>query len=81
VPRGPATVTRQNPAGLTQRQLQVLRLLSQGCTNAAIADRLVVSTRTVDSHVAAVLAKLGVATRRAAAARAADLVLLDPETR
>jgi len=81
VPRGPATVTRQNPAGLTQRQLQVLRLLGQGCTNAEIADRLVVSTRTVDSHVAAVLAKLGVGTRRAAAARAADLGLLDPKAR
>jgi len=81
VPRGPVGATRQNPAGLTERQVQVLRLLSQGCTNAEIADRLVVSTRTVDSHVAAVLAKLGVATRRAAAAKAADLGLLDPETR
>jgi DNA-binding CsgD family transcriptional regulator/energy-coupling factor transporter ATP-binding protein EcfA2 len=81
VPRGPVGATRQNPAGLTERQLQVLGLLSQGCTNAEIADRLVISTRTVDSHVAAVLAKLGVATRRAAAARAADLGLLDPEAR
>jgi DNA-binding CsgD family transcriptional regulator len=81
VPRGPAAVTRQNPAGLTERQVQVLRLLSQGCTNAEIADRLVVSTRTVDSHVAAVLAKLGVGTRQAAAARAADLGLLGPEAR
>jgi Bacterial regulatory proteins, luxR family len=45
----------------------VLRLLGQSCTNAEIADRLVVSTRTVDSHVAAVLAKLGVTTRRAGA--------------
>jgi DNA-binding NarL/FixJ family response regulator len=81
VPRGPVDATRQNPAGLTERQVQVLRLLSQGCTNAEIADRLVVSTRTVDSHVAAVLAKLGVGTRRAAAARAADLGLLDPEAR
>ena len=81
VPRGPVGATRQNPAGLTERQVQVLRLLSQGCTNAEIADRLVISTRTVDSHVAAVLAKLGVATRRAAAARAADLGVLDPEAR
>jgi DNA-binding CsgD family transcriptional regulator/energy-coupling factor transporter ATP-binding protein EcfA2 len=81
VPRGPVDATRQNPAGLTERQVQVLGLLSQGCTNAEIADRLVISTRTVDSHVAAVLAKLGVATRRAAAARAADLGLLDPEAR
>jgi DNA-binding CsgD family transcriptional regulator/energy-coupling factor transporter ATP-binding protein EcfA2 len=81
VPRGPVGATRQNPAGLTERQLQVLGLLSQGCTNAEIADRLVISTRTVDSHVAAVLAKLGVATRRAAAARAKDLGLLDPEAR
>ena len=81
VPRGPVGATRQNPAGLTERQVQVLRLLSQGCTNAEIADRLVVSTRTVDSHVAAVLAKLGVATRRAAAAKAADLGVLDPQAR
>jgi DNA-binding CsgD family transcriptional regulator/energy-coupling factor transporter ATP-binding protein EcfA2 len=81
VPRGPVGATRQNPAGLTGRQVLVLRLLSQGRTNPEIADRLVISTRTVDSHVAAVLAKLGVATRRAAAARAADLGLLDPEAR
>jgi DNA-binding CsgD family transcriptional regulator/energy-coupling factor transporter ATP-binding protein EcfA2 len=81
VPRGPVGATRQNPAGLTGRQVQVLRLVGQGCTNAEIADRLVVSTRTVDSHVAAVLAKLGVATRRAAATRAADLGLLDREAR
>jgi DNA-binding CsgD family transcriptional regulator len=59
----------------------VLLLLSQGRTNAEIADRLVISTRTVDSHVAAVLAKLGVATRRAAAARAAALGIVDPEAR
>ena len=70
-----------NQVGLTERQVQVLLLLSQGCTNAEIADRLVISTRTVDSHVAAVLAKLGVGTRRAAAARAADLGVLAPEAR
>jgi DNA-binding CsgD family transcriptional regulator len=59
----------------------VLRLLVEEFTNAEIADRLGVSTRTVDSHVAAVLAKLGVGRRRDAAARAADLGVLDAEVR
>jgi len=67
VPRRSHASTRANPAGLTQRQLDVLDLLADGLTNAEIAERLVVSVRTVDSHVAAVLAKLGVRTRREAA--------------
>jgi ATP/maltotriose-dependent transcriptional regulator MalT len=73
VPRGPLEETRGNPAGLTARQVDVLRLLGQGRTNAQIADQLVISVRTVDSHVAAVLDKLGVRDRRDAAARAAEL--------
>jgi DNA-binding CsgD family transcriptional regulator/tetratricopeptide (TPR) repeat protein len=73
IPRGPVESTRANPAGLTGRQAQVLRLVSQGLTNAEIAERLVVSVRTVDAHVAAVLDKLGARTRREAAARAAEL--------
>jgi DNA-binding CsgD family transcriptional regulator/energy-coupling factor transporter ATP-binding protein EcfA2 len=77
IPRGPVPGTRRNPAGLTGRQLQILQLLSEGLTNAEIAARLVVSTRTVDTHVAAVFAKLGVNTRRDAAARAAGFGLLD----
>ena len=73
VPRGPVPETRANPAGLTARQVDVLSLLGQGYTNAQIADQLVLSVRTVDSHVAAVLDKLGVRDRRDAATRAAEL--------
>jgi DNA-binding CsgD family transcriptional regulator len=69
VPRRRAATTRANPAGLTDRQLDVHALLAQGLTNAEIAERLVLSVRTVDSHVAAILDKLGVRTRREAAAR------------
>lgn len=76
IPRGPADDTRANPAGLTARQVDVLRLLARGYTNAQIAGELVISARTVDSHVAAVLDKLGAPDRRAAAARAADLGVL-----
>ena len=73
VPRGPQQSTREHPAGLTSRQAEVLDLLVRGRTNAQIADELVVSVRTVDHHVAAVLQKLGVSTRQEAAARAATL--------
>ena len=76
VPRGPVPSTRDNPAGLTGRQVEVVRLLADGLSNAEIAARLVVSVRTVDSHVAAVLDKLGAPTRRAAAARARALGLV-----
>jgi len=81
IPRGPRDETRVNPAGLTARQVDVLRLLGKGYTNAEIASQLVVSVRTIDSHVAAVLAKLDATTRREAAARAAELGVLDAENR
>ena len=69
---------RSNPAGLTERQLEVLRLLDSGHTNAEIADELVLSTRTVDRHVAEILAKLGVNSRRQAAARGRELGINHP---
>jgi DNA-binding NarL/FixJ family response regulator len=49
----------------------VLELLREGLTDAEIAERLVLSTRTVEHHVAAILAKLGVGSRREAARAAA----------
>ena len=75
VPHGPRESTRANPAGLTARQAEVLSLVAGGLTNAEIADRLVLSPRTVEHHVAAVLMKLGAATRRDAGRRAAELGL------
>ena len=76
IPRGPSSLTRRNPEGLTDRQVGVLELLAEGLTNAEIADRLVVSVRTVDSHVAAVLSKLGVQSRQDAVRAARELGLL-----
>jgi DNA-binding NarL/FixJ family response regulator len=73
VPQGRRRTTRENPAGLTARQLDVLALLTQGLTNAEIADKLFLSTRTVEHHVAAVLSKLGAASRQEAARRAREL--------
>ncbi|WP_136708157.1 LuxR family transcriptional regulator [Agromyces sp. H66] len=74
IPRGPSTPTRRNPAGLTGRQVDVLRLLAEGRTNAEIAERLVLSVRTVDTHVAAILAKLGVSSRHEAARMAGEVL-------
>ncbi len=72
VPRGPQPATRAHPGGLTPRQHEVLDLLVDGHSNAAIARRLVLSVRTVDHHVAAVLHRLGARNREEAAALARE---------
>ena len=64
------------PAGLTQREVDVLRLLAQRQTDKEIAEALFLGPRTIQSHVAHILNKLGVANRREAAAEAARLGLL-----
>ena len=61
--RGPYAAARRHPLGLTQRELQVLRLLAQGMGNQDIARRLVRSPRTVEHHVSAVLGKLNASSR------------------
>ncbi len=70
VPRGPNEATRTNPSGLTTKELEVLKLLAQGCTSAQLARRLHRSPRTVDHHVSAILEKLGVHSRTEAVAAA-----------
>lgn len=78
VPRGPRPRTLANPGGLTPRELEVLALLAKGLRNAAIAAQLVVSEKTVDHHVSAILRKLEVHTRGEAAVEAARLGLDSP---
>lgn len=56
-----------SPLPLTPREIEVLGLLAQGLDNTAIAERLVVTTRTVQNHVSTIYDKLGVATRTEAA--------------
>ena len=65
--RGPHAVTQANPHRLTRREMQVSQLLRDGLSDAEIATRLVISTRTASSHVSAILAKLHVRTRHQAA--------------
>jgi len=67
---------RETPAGLTDREVEVLGLIADGCSNAQIAQRLVISRRTAEHHVQHIYTKIGVSSRAAAALFAMEHGLL-----
>jgi DNA-binding CsgD family transcriptional regulator len=71
-PRRTRSRAAGHPAGLTDRETEVLTLLAEGLPDAGIAERLVISRRTVEHHVSAILVKLGVRSRQQAVARSAS---------
>jgi DNA-binding NarL/FixJ family response regulator len=62
-----APIRPSRPGGLTERQVEVLRLVAQGLSNREIAERLVISRRTAEHHVQDVYLRIGVSSRAAAA--------------
>ena len=78
IPRGPRPGTRSAPAGLTAREQEVLALLTEGLSDKEISRRLVLSDRTVHHHVSAILSKIGVTSRSAAAVEAARMGIGTP---
>jgi DNA-binding CsgD family transcriptional regulator len=80
LPRGPRPATRTNPLGLTPRQHEILLLLAEGLHNSEIAIRLSTTSKTVEHHVSAVMAKLQVRSRTEAVRRAYEAGLMSPST-
>jgi len=76
IPRGLRESTKSNPFQLTNRQIDVLNLLSEGLQNAEIAERLFISAKTVDHHISAILEKLEVNSRAKAVSKAQQVGLL-----
>lgn len=76
VPARRRATTRANAAGLTAREVDVLRLLAEGLSNAEVATRLYISRKTADHHVSAILSKLAVPNRRDAAVAGRELGLI-----
>ena len=71
LPVVPQPTTREKtsptyPAGLTAREVEVLRLVAQGLTDAEVAEQLVISPRTVNTHLTSIYSKLQVTSRSAA---------------
>lgn len=73
----PATSNHALPRGLTERELDVLRLVAQGLSNREIGDRLFISANTAANHVRSILAKTNAPNRTKAAIFAADHGLLE----
>jgi len=68
--------SKSSPGGLTDREIEVLRLVAAGKTNRTIANDLVLSQKTIDRHVSNIFTKIGVTSRTAAAAYAYEHGLL-----
>jgi DNA-binding NarL/FixJ family response regulator len=75
-PASPEVAVEAHPAGLSDREVEVLRLVASGMTNAEVAGRLFLSPRTVDWHVSSIYRKLGLHSRAEAARFAAEQGLL-----
>lgn len=76
IPRGIRKTTRSNPAHLTERELEVLRLMKEGLQNKEIGARLFISSRTVDHHISSIFFKLDVNSRAKAVRQAVQLELI-----
>jgi DNA-binding CsgD family transcriptional regulator len=68
IPKGPRQSTKENPSGLTERQLEILELISKGYSNFEIGNKLYISVRTVENHIAIIFFKLNIHSRGEAAA-------------
>ena len=71
-------VRTSHPAGLTDREVEVLRLIARGYANKQVAAKLGIATKTVGHHVEHIYAKAGVATRAGATLFAMEHGLLSP---
>lgn len=68
IPKGPRQSTKENPSGLTGRQMEILELVANGLSNSDIGNKLYISARTVENHISTIFSKLNIHTRTEAAA-------------
>jgi DNA-binding NarL/FixJ family response regulator len=75
-PADTATPSPAYPGELTPREVEILRLIASGLSNAQVAEQLIISPRTVHAHVRSIYSKLGITSRSAATRYAIDHKLL-----